>query len=758
MTMARLPVQLDLENYPLVDVRFSGDTAWDAHPVLTSVSSSVLLGYAISPMRALIQAARTVSTAIANELTTLYTTGKIEASGDGSFSDPHHAGATMSVSNGVFNIKGSGFGLYRRAAGSNDWYDVSGNSTSVGFSYVLNRAGAPYQIPTSVNPDYWLEPIGFPRINHRVISVRYFYGAAKTNFGETSTRSYWSPPSVWTSQGLMPQPPGITETITRRRLIEILNGANSEPRFLQDTYFYSIKTLTDVPNTLAAAKAHTPELVLPIGSSGNPPLRYQRTSGSTIGTLFEDRDGTDTEIAVNRIHGTWTGSDPDGVFIGLPKKQDGTPGQFPTASRGVYEFVYKVQDRNLDEDTCKILLLIYNEGENAFITAPTFAQDRYDYVLELEEPALERTPVPTGHDPFEVQWVSGDLPEGIEMFGHGSDPTRANVKMTKGGDYNGYNYWHVPTGGAVRGPEFRGTPLHEGTYAIVIRARDVVGDTVDTTLRFQVREAVDPEPPAPEPEPPPPPTPDNPLRWITPAVPDLTYTVGDGILRSLRAASGGTIPISYTLKGHPNWLTFDPTTSVPRISGTVQGDATVYNVTLTATDSADTPASITDEFKITVMALPPVSVPKFARSEYTYTFARGEDVDTPLPEADGGVGTLTYEVVGSPSLPTGVRVTGGKIVGGVGQGAAITSYTFEWRATDTNSASTKTTITVFIVEGAAPVDPLEPLPPLTPEPDPAVPGSGWNTIPNPIDGTIWTADEWRRYIINNMLYLHARIE
>ena len=745
-----LPLQVKVDNYPYVTRVEFGDAQ------LSEVR--LRADYPISPILAFIQAVNRVSSEIASELRSAYNTGALPGRGTGTSSDPIVAGIELGYNvNGSLTARTTGApsqvasAVWRRVG--NTWYYIGRTSRGLWCNYILN--GVAETEPTAVRGVLQTWPRG-GLTDGTLVTVNYRHGRTMYVFNEPSAgpESYWAStqraPTVRTSQGLMPQPAGITEGITYNRLAQILAGADSAPSFAQERYFFSIKTETDVPNTLASALTHHPPLVLPKAASGDGPLRYRfltdtdhlHLPGGHI-FIYEDPSGSGAVSKWGTVRDFWSGSDPDNLFIGR-----GNSAQIPTSDRGVYHNVFQVQDRNGDTDTCDVTLLIYNEGENAFITAPTFAQDRYDYTLELDEPASGRSPLPTGHDPFDLQWVSGDLPDGLELYAANTMSGDYNVRVVKG---TYYPILYLGGNHAPRPIVLGGTPIEEGTFAITLRARDVVGDTVDTVLRFVVLEAVDPEPPAPEPEPPPMPTPENPLRWVGDAIPDLNFTEGDSILRGLRAAQGGTPPYTYVLSGRPSWLTFDPSTSVPTISGTAETG--VHSLSLTVTDSADTPASIKDDFKLTVTALPPASVPSFAQTEYPFNVARGQTVNLVLPLAEGGVGALTYTTTGAVSLPTGISVQDGMLTGNVGQGAALTTYSFRWTATDENKASASTTITIFVVEGVAPNDPDQPIAP-----------DDWVIIPadlnDPVqdEASVWTADEWRRFIINNMIYLKRAID
>ena len=116
---------------------------------------------------------------------------------------------------------------------------------------------------------------------------------------------------------------------------------------------------------------------------------------------------------------------------------------------------------------------------------------------------------------------------------------------------------------------------------------------------------------------------------------------------TLPAATGGDGPIAYRLRpALPDGIDFDANTRT--ISGTPTATSPAATYAYTATDEDGDAATLT--FAVEVM---PDSMPSFgAAAIEAQRFRAGSPVESQLPAANGGDGTLVYSV--SPALPGGL--------------------------------------------------------------------------------------------------------
>ena len=172
------------------------------------------------------------------------------------------------------------------------------------------------------------------------------------------------------------------------------------------------------------------------------------------------------------------------------------------------------------------------------------------------------------------------------------------------------------------------------------------------------------------------------------------YTLDTAITAlTLPEATGGTVPLTYTLTGPgdgnlPGGLTFGTRT----LSGT---PSTATTTTLTYAVTDDNGASTTATFMVTVNA----SLTLTASGNQNYTQGRAITA-LPLPEATGGTAPLTYTLTGpgGGNLPAGLTFNTRTL-----SGTPDTPDTFDltYRVTDTNGASTSVDFTVIVSDGLA---------------------------------------------------------
>ena len=165
------------------------------------------------------------------------------------------------------------------------------------------------------------------------------------------------------------------------------------------------------------------------------------------------------------------------------------------------------------------------------------------------------------------------------------------------------------------------------------------------------------------------------------------YTRGTAITAlTLPAATGGTVPLTYTLTSVPG-LEFDADTRI--LSGTPDTAATT-TLTYEVTDANG--ASTNATFTVTVNA----SLTLSTSGHQNYT--QGTAIpDLPLPEARGGTASLTYTLTGpgDSALPGGLIFDiDTRTLSGTPNTPDITTLTY--RVTDANGASTRVLFVVTV--------------------------------------------------------------
>ena len=165
-----------------------------------------------------------------------------------------------------------------------------------------------------------------------------------------------------------------------------------------------------------------------------------------------------------------------------------------------------------------------------------------------------------------------------------------------------------------------------------------------------------------------------------------TYTEGTAITAlTLPVATGGTMPLTYTLTSVPG-LTFTPGTRT--LSGTPSTPATT-TLTYRVTDANG--ATTTATFMVSVSDSLTLTAP--ANQNYTLDTMI---TDLPLPAASGGTMPLTYTLTSVPGLDFDVDT---RILSGTPDTAGTTTLTYE--VTDANNANTTATFTVIVSDGLA---------------------------------------------------------
>ena len=214
-----------------------------------------------------------------------------------------------------------------------------------------------------------------------------------------------------------------------------------------------------------------------------------------------------------------------------------------------------------------------------------------------------------------------------------------------------------------------GTPNTAGTTTLTYRVTDTNGANTNATFTVIVNASL-----------------------TLSASGNQNYTLDTAITDlQLPVATGGTVPLTYTLTSVPG-LDFDPGTRT--LSGTPDTAGTT-NLTYTVTD--DNNASTTATFTVIVSDGLALS----ARGDQNYTLDTAITA-LQLPIATGGTGTLTYTLTGpgDSALPGGLTFAPGtRTLSGTPDTAGTTVLTYE--VSDANNASTTATFTVIVSDGLA---------------------------------------------------------
>ena len=203
-----------------------------------------------------------------------------------------------------------------------------------------------------------------------------------------------------------------------------------------------------------------------------------------------------------------------------------------------------------------------------------------------------------------------------------------------------------------------GTPDTDGTTTLTYEVSDANGASTTATFTVIVSDS---------------------LALTAPA--NQNYTRGTAITAlTLPAATGGTVPLTYTLTSVPG-LEFDTDTRI--LSGTPDTDGTT---TLTYEVSDANGASTTATFTVIVSD----SLALTASGNQNYT--RGTAItDLELPVAAGGTAPLTYTLTSVPGLTFNANT---RTLSGTPDTDGTTTLTYE--VSDANNASTTATFMVTV--------------------------------------------------------------
>ena len=172
-----------------------------------------------------------------------------------------------------------------------------------------------------------------------------------------------------------------------------------------------------------------------------------------------------------------------------------------------------------------------------------------------------------------------------------------------------------------------GTPTEFGNTELLYSVTDANGDSKSVDFRVTV----------------------NPRLALT-APDDQNYMLDTAITGlTLPIATGGTMPLTYTLTNVPGGLSFDPSTRI--LSGTPKDIIGNFDLTYMVTDTNNASKSV--DFTVTIS-----NDLAFVNEPANQNYTQGTKIDDlQLPAATGGTGTLTYTLTGlatNRDLPPGL--------------------------------------------------------------------------------------------------------
>ena len=175
------------------------------------------------------------------------------------------------------------------------------------------------------------------------------------------------------------------------------------------------------------------------------------------------------------------------------------------------------------------------------------------------------------------------------------------------------------------------------------------------------------------------------------AIAAQTYSVGTAIADLvLPAASGGDVPLTYSVSALPAGLAFDDSTRT--LAGTPT-EASTLTVTYTVTDNGDDTAALTFTITVAAAGTVPVFAGDAAINNQTY-MVNVAIADLVLPAASGGNGELTYSV---STLPAGLAFDAAtRTLAGTPTAATDGALTVTYTVTDANSATATLAFTITV--------------------------------------------------------------
>ena len=286
---------------------------------------------------------------------------------------------------------------------------------------------------------------------------------------------------------------------------------------------------------------------------------------------------------------------------------------------------FSVEDEDGDTASREFKITV-SEGD----TAPAFPYEIPDFDLRVGNPFAVTLPSATG----------GNAPYTYTISGHPNTLT-----------------FNLATKRLAGTPNASQTGVHQVTYTVTDSDLDEVSQT------FELDVAADNTP-------------------STPSIGDMHLKVGNSLLATLPAGTGGDPPYTYTISALPSGLSFNRTTRI--LSGRPDS-AGATTVTYTVFDNDSDSAA--KDFTINVYALPSLS------NVSDSSGMKDELFTLTLPAASGGRPPLEYTVTG---LPAGLNfIASTRVITGTPTQVEIANvtYTVSDKDSDQDSVTFKITVT-----------------------------------------------------------------
>lgn len=230
--------------------------------------------------------------------------------------------------------------------------------------------------------------------------------------------------------------------------------------------------------------------------------------------------------------------------------------------------------------------------------------------------------------------------------------------------------------------------------------------------------------------------PNNPLTWQGQDIKDVTAAVNQNITINLRTATGGTAPITYSVRGAPSWLTYNSG------ANTLTGRAVAGESSITFVARSADGQEVTDSFRVTVGA---ATNPDYTAPRYSFGVTIGQAVSVRLPIATRGSETIVYTHTGD--LPPGLTIAGGILSGTVPLGTTPANYHIIWTATASGGGVANVPITIRVSPSVPSPsgDPIEGI---------------WTAIPDyaTLEGVTWLGEDFQKLVLANLQYLKDTLD
>ena len=389
-------------------------------------------------------------------------------------------------------------------------------------------------------------------------------------------------------------PRGVPEGLAFNPQTRTLSGA---PRAIDDTMLTYTVTDTNGASTSVALRIFINSNLTFVSE----PANQNYTQDIAINTqLPEATGGTGTFSYTLETQGTSSGPLPAGLsFNPQTRTLSGTP-----SMTGTTTLFYSARDTG--DSSIISVGSIFNVEVHPRLE-PLTAPDDQNYTQDTKIDDLQLPPATGGAAPltYTLRGRSNSdpsLPTGLSF-----DPSTRTLSGTPS--------------------TTTGTPTEFGNTELLYSVTDANGDSKSVDFRVTV----------------------NPRLALT-APDDQNYMLDTAITDlELPAATGGTMPLTYTLTNVPGGLNFDPSTRI--LSGTPKDIIGNFDLTYMVTDTNNASKSV--DFTVTIS-----NDLAFVNEPANQNYTQGTKIDDlQLPAATGGTGTLTYTLTGlatNRDLPPGL--------------------------------------------------------------------------------------------------------